>query len=93
MTIKPLFNYVVMEPIKEDEKTEQGLYVPDSMTKPTRAKIIAVGPGRINDKGETVPMSVNPGDVVAYRDSRFETYKIDGKEMKVGKEDDLYFTT
>ena len=65
--IKPLADRIVVKPAEAEQKTSSGLFIPDNAKeKPMQGKVVAVGPGRKNDKGEIVPMEVKVGDVVLY---------------------------
>jgi len=57
MTIKPLSDHILIEPIKEEEKTKTGILLPETAEKekPEQGKVIAVGPGKKNKKGEYTP--------------------------------------
>ena len=57
--IKPLADRIVVKPAEAEQKTSSGLFIPDNAKeKPMQGKVVAVGPGRKNDKGEIVPMEV-----------------------------------
>ncbi len=77
-TIKPLFDYVLVKAVKQEEVTASGIVLPDSAKeKPQVAEVIAVGPGARNEDGEVVPMAVNVGQKVLYK-------KWGGNEVKLG---------
>ncbi len=79
--IKPLFDYVLVKAVKQDEVTASGIVLPDSAKeKPQVAEVIAVGPGTTNDKGEIIPMVVSTGQKVMYK-------KWGGNEVKLGYEE------
>jgi chaperonin GroES len=90
MNFNPLFDNIVIEPIEEEKATKEGIILPDSATKPTKATVLAVGPGRVNDSGIRIAMSVKIGDVVVYRSSRFEEYTFEGKKILLGKEEGVW---
>jgi chaperonin GroES len=91
MKIKPLADYVLIESIKEEEKTKSGIILPDTVEKekPEQGKIVAVGPGKKNKKGELIPMSVEPGQKVLFSKYGPNEIKVDGKEYLIAKEEDL----
>jgi chaperonin GroES len=91
MTIKPLSNHIFLEPVEEEKTTESGIIIPDTADKekPVKGKIIAVGEGKINEKGERRPMSVKPGDTVLFKKYGPDEIEIDGKKYLVGDEDDI----
>ena len=79
--IKPLFDYVLIKPLKMDEMTPSGIVLPDSVKeKPEMGEIMAVGTGTFNDQGKIVPMVVKVGQKVMYK-------KWGGNEIKVGSEE------
>ena len=81
MKLRPVSDFVVVEPAEADEKTAKGIYLPqNAKEKPTRGKVLAVGPGKVNDNGTLIPMSVKSGDVVLYERYAGMEIKIDDKE-------------
>lgn len=91
MNLKPLSNRVFIEPLVEDKTTKSGIVIPDTAEKekPMKGKILAVGPGKINEKGERVPMSARVGDLVLFKKYGPDEIEIDGKKYLVGDEDDI----
>lgn len=91
MNIKPLSNHIFLEPIEEEKATESGIIIPDTADKekPVKGKIIAVGEGKLNDKGERTPMSVKVGDTVLFKKYGPDEIEINGKKYLVGDEDDV----
>ncbi|MEK7611733.1 MAG: co-chaperone GroES [Patescibacteria group bacterium] len=91
MNFQPLSNRVFIEPIEEDKTTKSGIVIPDTAEreKPIKGKIISTGPGKVNDKGERIPMSVKTGDVVLFKKYGPDEFEIDGKKYLVGDEDDI----
>jgi chaperonin GroES len=89
--IKPLADYVLIEPIKEEEKTKAGILLPESAEKekPEKGKVVAVGPGRRDEKGNLVPVSVKVGDVVLFKKYGPDEIKVEGKEYLICKEEDI----
>ena len=89
--LKPLSDYIVLEPIKEEIVTESGLVLPETteQEKSQKGKVIAVGPGKLNDKGERIPVEVKIGDIVLFHQYGPSEIKIDKKEYLVAKEDDI----
>jgi chaperonin GroES len=83
MDVQPLGDRLIVEPLEEEETTVSGIVLPDTAKeKPQRGKVLAVGPGGRNDKGELVPMEVAVGDEVIYS-------KYGGTEIKLGADDVL----
>ena len=71
--------------------TKSGIVLPETAEKerPTRGKVLAVGPGKKNDKGEIIPMSVKVGDVVLFKKYGPDEIEIEGKKYLVGEEEDV----
>ncbi len=91
MNFKPLSNHVFIEPIEEDKTTKSGIVLPDTAEKekPIKGKVIAVGPGKFNEKGERVPMSVKVGNIVLFKKYGPDEIEFDEKKYLVGDEDDV----
>lgn len=90
MNIKPLANHLFIEPIEAETMTKSGIYIPETAeSKPTTGKIVALGEGKINEKGEHIPMSVKIGDTVLYKKYGLSEVEIEGKKYMVGDEDDI----
>jgi chaperonin GroES len=65
--ITPLADRVVIKPLEETEQMRGGLYIPDTAKeKPQQGEVVAVGPGKLSDKGDRVPMEVKEGDRILY---------------------------
>ena len=90
---KPLGNRVVIEPSESDEQMSSGgIYIPDTAKeKPQEGKIVAVGPGRITDDGNRVPMELSVDDIVVYSKYAGTEYKEGDIEYLVLREDDILF--
>ena len=83
VSIKPLEDRVVIQQAEAEQKTASGLVIPDAAKeKPQEGKVIAVGPGRVDDQGNRVPMDGAEGDSVIYS-------KYCGTEVKYGGEEYL----
>lgn len=91
MTIKPLGDHILIEPVKEEEKTKAGIFLPEtaSKEKSEEGKVVAVGPGRKTDDGKIVPVSVRPGDKVLFTKYGPSEIKVDGKEYLIATEADI----
>ena len=89
MTVKPLFDKVVVESLEMEEKTSSGFILPSaSQEKQQMAKIVAVGPGGIID-GKEVKMQVKVGDKVLCANYAGSNFKVDGKEFTIIKQSDI----
>lgn len=91
MQFKPLSNHLFIEPIEEENKTKSGIVLPETAEKekPIRGKVIAVGPGKLNERGERIPMSVKVGDIVLFKKYGPDEIELEGKKYLVGDEDDI----
>ncbi len=91
MNFKPLSDHVFLEAIEEEQKTKSGIVLPDTAEKqkPVKGKIVAAGPGKLNEKGERVAMSVKVGDVVLFKKYGPDEIELDGKKYLVGDEGDI----
>ena len=91
MNIKPLSNHIFLEPIEEEKTTKSGIVLPETAEKekPIKGKIVAVGPGKLNEKSERIPMSVKAGDLVLFKKYGPDEIEIDGKKYLVGDEEDI----
>ena len=90
MNIKPLDDRVLIEPMSKEEKTKSGIVLPDTVEeKPEQGRVVAVGPGRIDNNGKRIPMSVKVGDVVLFTKYGPNEVKIDNKEYLIAKEEDI----
>ena len=91
MTIKPLSDHILIEPVKEEEKTKGGIFLPETAEKEKseQGKIIAVGSGKKTNDGKIIPLSVKAGDIVLFTKYGPNEIKIDGKEYLIAKEEDI----
>ena len=84
VAIKPLADRVVIQQLAAEEVTTSGIIIPDSAKeKPQEGTVVAVGPGRIDDNGNRVPLDVSIGDVVLYSRYGGTEVKYDGAEYLV----------
>ncbi len=87
VSIKPLEDRVVVQTLEAEQTTASGLVIPDTaQEKPQEGSVVAVGPGRVDDKGERVPVDVKVGDVVLYS-------KYGGTEVKYNNEEYLVLSS
>ena len=91
MQIKPLADHILIEPLKQEEKTKSGILLPETAEKerPEQGKVIACGPGKKTDDGKLIPMEVKPGDVVLFTKYGPNEVKIDEKDYLICKEEDI----
>ena len=82
--LKPLGDRSVIKVIEDTEQTSGGIFIPDSAKeKPQKGEVVAVGLGKLNDKGEREPMDVKVGDTVLYAKYAGTDIKMDGVEYKI----------
>ena len=90
MQINPLGDRVLVEVIEEKEVVKGGIYIPDSVKeKPQQAKVVAVGPGKRDDKGVLIPADVKVGDIVLTSKYGGTEIKLDDKEYKILNASDI----
>ena len=91
MKLRPLHDRVIVKRLEQETKTASGIVIPDTAAeKPDQGEVMAVGPGRLDEDGERMPMSVKVGDRVLFGKYSGQTVKVDGDELLVMKEDDLF---
>jgi chaperonin GroES len=84
VVLRPLEDRIVVEPLEAEQVTASGLVIPDTAKeKPQEGKVLAVGPGRFDDKGARVPVDVQVGDVVLYSKYGGTEVKYSGQEYLV----------
>ncbi len=82
--IKPLGDRIVIKVIEDTEQTSGGIFIPDSAKeKPQKGEVVAVGLGKMNEKGEREPMDVKVGDKILYAKYSGTDVKVDGIEYKI----------
>ncbi|ARO68071.1 co-chaperone GroES [Xylella fastidiosa subsp. pauca] len=90
MSIKPLHDRIVVKPIEADEVSPGGIVIPDSAKeKSTKGEVIAIGAGKPLDNGNVRTPCVKVGEKVIYGQYAGSTYKAEGVEYKVLREDDI----
>ncbi|MBN8717492.1 co-chaperone GroES [Thermomonas sp. S9] len=89
--IKPLYDRVVIKRMEEEKLSAGGIVIPDSATeKPIKGEVIAVGTGKVLDNGQVRAPQVKVGDKVLFGKYSGTEVKLDGVELLVVKEDDLF---
>jgi len=90
MNIKPMNDRVLVTRVEEEQKTAGGIIIPDTAKeKPQEGKVVAVGPGKLDDSGKRVPLEVKKGDRILFSKYAGTEIKIDGKEHIFMREDDI----
>ena len=91
MKLRPLHDRVVVKRLENETKTASGIVIPDNAAeKPDQGEVLAVGPGKRNDKGELIAVGVAVGDRVLFGKYSGQTVKVDGDELLVMREEDLF---
>jgi chaperonin GroES len=91
MNFRPLHDRVVVRRIEEEMKTAGGIIIPDTAKeKPMEGEVIAAGPGARDENGKLVPLDVKNGDRVLFGKWSGTEVKIDGEELVVMKESDIF---
>ena len=84
ISIKPLEDRIVIRQVEAEQTTASGLVIPDTAKeKPQEGEVIAVGPGRVDDNGNRIPVDVKVGDVVIYSRYGGTEVKYDGQEFQI----------
>jgi chaperonin GroES len=90
MTIRPLYDRVVVTRVAEEEKTKGGIIIPDSAKeKPVEGKVLAVGAGRVLDDGSVRKLDVKAGDRVLFGKYSGTEVTVSGEELLILREDDI----
>lgn len=88
--IRPLDDRILVKPNTPDEKTKHGIYLPEgAKEKPMMGKVLAVGPGKLNDEGQRSALSVKKGETVVYGKYAGTEVEIDGDNLIIVRENDL----
>jgi chaperonin GroES len=88
--LRPLGDRVVIQPTPREEMTKSGIVLPDTAKeKPQEGKILAAGPGRLNDDGKREPMDVKEGDTVLYAKYAGTEFKVEGEELLIVSQKDI----
>ena len=91
MNLRPLHDRVIVKRLENETKTASGIVIPDNAAeKPDQGEVLAVGPGKRDDDGDYMKMNVKVGDRVLFGKYSGQTVKVDGDELLVMKEDDLF---
>ncbi len=90
LKVQPLADRVVVEPLEETEEMRGGLYIPDTAKeKPQQGTVVAVGPGRLSDEGERMPVELETGQRILYGKYSGTEVTIDGQDVLIIKESDV----
>ncbi len=90
MKLRPLQDRVIVKPSEAETKTASGIVLPDTAKeKPTRGKVVSVGPGRLDDKGRAMELSIRPGDNIYYGKYSGTDVEVDGQKLVILRETDV----
>jgi chaperonin GroES len=90
MKMRPLRDRLLVERVEEQEQRIGGIIIPDTAKeKPQQGRVVAVGSGRVNDKGEVFPLDVKEGETILFGKYAGSEIKIDGKEYLILREDEV----
>jgi chaperonin GroES len=91
MSLRPLHDRVIVKRLDQETKTASGIVLPDAATeKPDQGEILAVGTGKILEDGKVRPLAVKVGDRVLFGKYAGQSVKVDGNELLVMREEDLF---
>ncbi len=90
MKVKPLHDRILVRRVAEEEKTKGGIIIPDSAKeKPAEGEVVAVGTGKVTDKGSVRPLEVKAGDRILFGKYSGNEIKVDGVEHLILREDEV----
>ncbi len=90
MNLRPLQDRVIVKRLGEDEKTAGGIIIPDAAKeKPQKGEVLAAGPGKVQDDGTALEMTVKPGDTVLFGKYAGSEVDLGGEEVLILREDDI----
>jgi chaperonin GroES len=90
MKVRPLYDRVIIRRVAEEEKTKGGIIIPDSAKeKPSEGEVVAVGNGKVDEKGGLRALTVKKGDRILFGKYSGNDIKIDGVDHLILREDDI----
>jgi chaperonin GroES len=90
MKVRPLYDRVLVRRVAEEEKTKGGIIIPDSAKeKPAEGEVVAVGNGKVSEKGDLRKLEVKKGDRILFGKYSGNEIKIDGTEHLILREDEI----
>jgi chaperonin GroES len=90
MKMRPLRDRLLVERVEEQEQRIGGIIIPDTAKeKPQQGRVVAVGKGRVNDKGEVFPLDVKEGETILFGKYAGSEIKIEGQEYLILREDEV----
>ncbi len=89
-TVRPIDDRVLIKPSAAEERTASGIFLPEgAKEKPMTGKVVAVGPGSVNDDGSRTPVSVKPGDTVLYGKYAGTEVEVEDEKLIIARESEL----
>jgi chaperonin GroES len=90
MNLRPLHDRVIVKRLDQETKTASGIVIPEAAAeKPDQGEVLAIGPGKRDDKGAQIALDVKVGDRVLFGKYAGQTVKVDGQELLVMREEDI----
>ena len=90
MKLKPLQDRILVQRVKEEEKTKGGIIIPDTAKeKPVEGRVIAAGIGKLSEEGKRIALEVKKGDRILFGKYSGNEIKIEGEEYLIMREDDV----
>jgi chaperonin GroES len=90
MKVRPLYDRILVRRVAEEEKTKGGSIIPDTAKeKPSEGEVVAVGSGKVNEKGQVRPLEVKAGDRILFGKYSGNEIKLDGDELIILREDEI----
>src|SRR6476469_301975 len=90
ITVRPLGDSVLVQPIEENENKKGGIIIPDNAKKKTQeGNVVSLGTGKVDDNGKKVEFTVKKGDKVLFSESGGTEIKVDGESYLIMREDDI----
>ncbi len=90
MKVKPLHDRILVKRIEEGEQVVGGIIIPDTAKeKPQQGMVVAVGAGKVDDKGKRTPLDVKDGDKILFGKYSGQEIKLDGEEFLIMREDEV----
>ncbi|MVW71953.1 co-chaperone GroES [Bordetella sp. 15P40C-2] len=91
MKIRPLYDRIVVKRIEQQRQTASGIVIPDSAAeKPEQGEVLAVGQGKRSNDGSVHPLQLKVGDRVLFGKYAGQTVKVDGEELLVMREEEVF---
>ena len=91
MKLRPLQDRILVQRVKEEEKTKGGIIIPDTAKeKPSEGKVIAAGNGKLSEEGKRIALEVKKGDRILFGKYSGTEVEIEGEEYLIMREDDVF---